>query len=98
MVESRNSEERLPSYGEATRRLSEIIDALEEGEIDIDELADNMKEAARLIQICKQKIDRAEMEVIEVTQHLEEDLEEKAETEAIIEDEGPTEGSNDVPF
>lgn len=80
------------SYTEATERLEDIIRALEEGEIDIDELAKNVKEAAKLLDLCKKKIERAEIEVKEVAAHLEDEI------EPADEGEGKDAPDDGVPF
>jgi exonuclease VII small subunit len=41
-------------------------------EIDIDELADELKRAAGLLELCRRKIRRAEIEVTQIVQSLEE--------------------------
>jgi exodeoxyribonuclease VII small subunit len=86
-------EEQAVSYAKAVARLEQIIHSLEDGEIDIDELAENVKEAAKLLDLCKEKIERAEMEVKEIAEHLEVEAEPG-------DQEGETEdASNDgVPF
>jgi exodeoxyribonuclease VII small subunit len=43
------------SYGEASSRLEEILQAIEEGEVDIDELSALVKEAADLVTLCRHR-------------------------------------------
>ena len=50
-------------YTKAVSRLEEIIAKIENEEIDVDELSLRVKEAVELIKTCKEKIDKAEMEV-----------------------------------
>ena len=50
-------------YSKAVERLEDIIEKIENEEIDIDELADKVKEAVSLIRVCKDKIEKAELEV-----------------------------------
>ena len=45
-------------------------------EIDIDDLADELKNAARLLEICREKIRKAELEVTQIVQALDEDEDE----------------------
>lgn len=52
-----------PKYSKAVERLEDIIEKIENEEIDIDELADKVKEAVGLIRLCKDKIEKAELEV-----------------------------------
>jgi exodeoxyribonuclease VII small subunit len=53
-------------YQEALERLDEIIKQIEDEDVDVDELAMQVKEAVELIRLCKAKIDKAEMEVKKV--------------------------------
>ncbi len=50
-------------YAQAMQRLNDIIARIESGEIDVDELSKQVKEAVKLIHVCKEKIEKAEMEV-----------------------------------
>jgi len=53
-------------YGKAIKKLDEIISKIENEEIDVDELSDKVTEAVELIKICKDKIEKAELEVKKV--------------------------------
>ena len=53
-------------YSKAIQKLDEIIAKIESEDIDVDELADKVKEAVNLIKVCKAKIEKAEMEVKQV--------------------------------
>ena len=64
-------------YGKAIKRLEEIITRIENEEIDIDELSESVKEAIALIQVCKNKIEKAELEVKKVVDGLESSLTEE---------------------
>ncbi|WP_437490422.1 exodeoxyribonuclease VII small subunit [Sorangium sp. So ce1014] len=59
------------SYGEASSRLEEILQDIEEGQVDIDELSALVKEAADLVTLCRQKIHAAEVQVKTITEQLE---------------------------
>jgi exodeoxyribonuclease VII small subunit len=60
-----------PTYGEAAARLEEILHQIEEGEVDIDELSGLVGEAARLVTLCREKIQAAEVQVRTITEQLE---------------------------
>ena len=62
-----------PSYGDAARRLEEILGRIEEGEVDIDELSGLVEEAATLVTLCRDKIHAAEIKVGTITEQLERD-------------------------
>jgi exodeoxyribonuclease VII small subunit len=53
-------------YSKAIKKLDEIISKIEGEEIDVDELADNVKEAVDLLKVCKNKIEKAQMDVKKV--------------------------------
>jgi exodeoxyribonuclease VII small subunit len=59
-------------FGEAIEELESILSQVEAEEIDIDELADQLKVAAELLELCRSKIRRAEVEVTQIVQALEE--------------------------
>jgi exodeoxyribonuclease VII small subunit len=60
-----------PTYGEAARRLEEILVKIEEGQVDIDELSGLVREAAGLVTLCRDKIHAAEFQVRAITEQLE---------------------------
>lgn len=53
-------------YSKAMERLEEIITKIENEQIDVDELSEKVKEAVVLVKVCKDKIEKAEMQVKEV--------------------------------
>ena len=64
-------------YNKAIKRLEEIIEKIENEEIDVDKLSEKVKEAVELITTCKERIEKAEMEVKRVVDDLGEDAGEK---------------------
>lgn len=60
-----------PSYSEAASRLEEILQGIEEGQVDVDELSGLVKEAAELVTLCRGKIQAAEMQVKTIAEQLE---------------------------
>ena len=58
-------------YSKAMERLEEIIQKIENEEIDIDELSEKVKEAVALVKVCKDKIEKAELQVKEVVEKFE---------------------------
>jgi exodeoxyribonuclease VII small subunit len=61
-------------YARSIKRLEEIIERIENEEIDVDELAASVKEAVGLIASCKERIEKAEMEVKKVVDDFEAEL------------------------
>ena len=53
-------------YSKSIKKLEEIIEKIESEEIDVDELSAKVKEAVSLIKTCKNKIEKAELEVKKV--------------------------------
>ena len=60
-------------FGEAIEELEGILQRVEAEEIDIDDLAEELKKAAELLNVCRGKIRKAEVEVTQIVQALEED-------------------------
>ena len=59
-------------FGQAMERLEGILRRIEDEEIDIDELGERVKEASGLIELCRAKIRKADLEVTQIVQALEE--------------------------
>ena len=59
-------------YSKSIQKLEEIISKIEQEEIDVDELSDKVKEAVTLIKTCKEKIEKAELQVKKVVDGFEE--------------------------
>ncbi|WP_291563131.1 exodeoxyribonuclease VII small subunit [Bacteroides sp.] len=51
------------TYTEAMKKLEAIVAKIEGGELDIDQLGDNLKEAQKLIKFCKDKLYKADEEI-----------------------------------
>lgn len=60
-------------FGEAIEELEGILQRVESEAIDIDDLADELKKAAELLEVCRGKIRQAEVEVTQIVQALDED-------------------------
>jgi len=57
-------------FGEALGEIEQILARIEGDEVDIDQLATALGEAANLLDLCRKKIRRAEAEVEQVSQRL----------------------------
>lgn len=87
------------SYSQAVSRLEEILERIEKGEADIDELSSLVEEAAGLVSLCKKKLTQAEMQVKRITERLEREEHEAPQEGSPIEGGAPTEnGNEEVPF
>ncbi len=60
------------AFGQALEELEEILRRVEGEEIDVDSLAEELRRAAQLLEVCRGKIRRAEVEVTQIVQSLEE--------------------------
>jgi exodeoxyribonuclease VII small subunit len=63
--------ESTPSFRQAMDELEGILERIEGEEIDIDRLAEELRRATQLLELCRGKIRRAELEVTEIVQKLE---------------------------
>jgi exodeoxyribonuclease VII small subunit len=63
----------VPSFREAMEELEGILERIEGEEVDIDRLAEELRRAAQLLDICRGKIRKAEVEVTQIVQSLEDD-------------------------
>ena len=50
-------------YEEAVRQLEAIVDKMERGELDIDSMAAQLKQAQELVKLSKQKLKRTDDEI-----------------------------------
>lgn len=57
-------------FSKSLKKLEEIIEKIENEEIDVDELASSVKQAVELITVCKEKIEKTEMEVSKIVKNL----------------------------
>lgn len=55
--------EKKMTYEQAMKRLEQIVAKTESGEMDIDSLAANLKEAKELVAYCKERLTNVETEV-----------------------------------
>ena len=59
------------SYQEATAELSEILEDLQSENVDVDELSTKVKRATELIKVCRDKIQKTELEVKKIIKKFE---------------------------
>jgi exodeoxyribonuclease VII small subunit len=50
-------------YEEAMKRLEEIVSQIEDNKMSIDVIGDNLKEAQKLIKICRDKLYETDVEI-----------------------------------
>lgn len=93
--------EETPGFSKAMAELEAILERIESEEVDVDRLAKELRRAAELLELCRGKIRRAEVEVTQIVQALEQDDDEtedesSAEIEAGSDEDGPDD--DDIPF
>jgi exodeoxyribonuclease VII small subunit len=64
-----------PTYNEAITEIEEILQKIEAGELDVDELTDKVKRVAFLLETCRKKLRKTESEIQKVIDGLETDEE-----------------------
>jgi len=62
-----------PGYADALAELEEILAELEDGDVDIDRLADRVRRAAELLEVCRGRIEDARVEVTRIVAELDAD-------------------------
>ena len=73
MMAKKNEATATIRFGEAIEELEGILHRVEAEEIDIDDLADELKKAAELLEVCRGKIRKAELEVTQIVQALDDE-------------------------
>ncbi len=51
------------TYQAAVKEIEDILEKIEEGQLDVDELSKNVKRVTELLKICKSKLHKTEDEV-----------------------------------
>lgn len=65
------------SYSEAIAQIEEILQQIETGELDVDQLAVKVKHVAELLKICRSKLFGTEKEIDRILKEMDEEGEEK---------------------
>ena len=59
-------------YTQAYNELQKILEAMDQGDVDVDELSEKVKRAAELIEFCQKRLRDTELQVKRVMHKLEE--------------------------
>ena len=70
-AKKRTESEDEPGFTAAILELEEILAGIEGEEVDLDRLAAELERASRLLELCRGKIRKAELEVSQIVQKLE---------------------------
>ena len=54
------------NYEDAVRQLEQIVHQMETGELDIDQLSEQLKKAQQLIKLCREKLSKTEKEIEDI--------------------------------
>ena len=57
---------KVPNYEEAVSQLEEIVKKMESGELDIDMMSTELKNAQQLIKLCKDKLTKTDEEITKI--------------------------------
>lgn len=57
------------SYEEAVRQLEQIVDEMENGELNVDKMTEQLKEAQLLIKFCKDKLTKTDDEIKKILEN-----------------------------
>ena len=60
-------------YAEAIGELESILDELESNDVDVDVLAEHVKRASKLIELCRDRIGNAKLRIEEVVAQIDAD-------------------------
>ena len=58
------------TYQDAINQIEEILAGIESEELDVDVLAENVKEVSSLIKFCKDKLHKTELEVEKIIEEM----------------------------
>lgn len=58
------------TYQDAINQIEEILAGIENEELDVDVLAENVKEVSSLIKFCKDKLHKTELEVEKIIEEM----------------------------
>jgi exodeoxyribonuclease VII small subunit len=68
------------TYNEAIRELNTILEEFESEQVDVDHIRDKVKRAIALITLCRQRIEKTELEVRKIVKDFEKDISKQQET------------------
>ena len=54
-------------YEEAIKKLEGIVEKMENGELDIDQLAEQLKEAQKLVKMCQERLTKVDEDVKKIS-------------------------------
>jgi exodeoxyribonuclease VII small subunit len=67
------TDEQDVKYSEAVDELEDLLEQIDSEDVDLDDLAVKVERASELIRVCRDKIERTEMQVRTIIEDLEDD-------------------------
>lgn len=64
------AEHDAPTFSQALEELESILERIDGDDTDIDQLGDELRRATELLEVCRSKIRRAELEVSQIVDRL----------------------------
>lgn len=98
------ADETTPTFTEALEELEQILRRIEGEETDIDALASELKRATELLELARGKLRKAEVEVTQIVQSLDEeepedgDADEEDDEDFEPDEEDRADDEDDIPF
>ncbi len=68
---------KVVKYSDAIGELNAILDDLQSERVDVDEVSVKVKRAVELVNLCREKIEKTELEVRKIVKEFEKDLKEE---------------------
>ncbi len=65
-----DKEPEAPTFTEALQELESILERIDNDDTDIDQLGDELRRATELLELCRGKIRKAELEVSQIVDRL----------------------------
>ena len=72
-AKTREAETSTISYSQAVEELEQILEGIESGETDIDQLSEKLKRAVWLVQVCRAKLRNTDEEVKKIISEFDSD-------------------------
>lgn len=72
-TDEKTTEAEGPGFGEALQELEAILQRIDDDSVDVDRLAKELRRATELLELCREKIRRAEVEVGQIVQKLDDE-------------------------
>lgn len=69
-MKAEDTQETRQTFSDAIQELERILQRIDDESVDIDGLAEELRRAAELLELCREKIRKADVEVSQIVQKL----------------------------